>query len=77
MPQPDNAAPALPMAPILVMPLPALVRFSHEAVGPLAGYREVFGCPIEFNQAYSGLLIDSRLVQARRQAKKRFSVCWS
>lgn len=38
---------------------PTLVRFSHEAVGPLAGYREAFGCPIEFNQAYSGLLIDN------------------
>lgn len=38
---------------------PTLVRFSHEAVGPLTGYREAFGCPIEFNQAYSGLLIDN------------------
>lgn len=27
MPQPDNTAAALPLAPILVMPLPALVRF--------------------------------------------------
>lgn len=41
---------------------PTLVRFSHEAVGPLAGYREVFGCPIEFNQAYSGLLIDNAVL---------------
>lgn len=38
---------------------PQLVCFSHERVGPLNGYREVFGCPIEFNQAYSGLLIDN------------------
>ncbi len=43
---------------------PALVRFSHEAVGPLAGYREVFGCAIEFNQAYSGLLIDNAALDA-------------
>lgn len=43
---------------------PTLVRFSHEAVGPLAGYREVFGCPIEFNQAYSGLLIDNAVLDA-------------
>lgn len=41
---------------------PTLVRFSHEPVGPLAGYREVFGCPIEFNQAYSGLLIDNEVL---------------
>jgi hypothetical protein len=27
MPQPDHSAAALPLAPILVMPLPALVRF--------------------------------------------------
>jgi AraC-like DNA-binding protein len=41
---------------------PTLVRFSHEAVGPLSGYREVFGSPIEFNQAYSGLLIDNTVL---------------
>lgn len=41
---------------------PTLVRFSHEAVGPLSGYREVFGCPIEFSQAYSGLLIDNTVL---------------
>ena len=48
---------------ITPLPLkPTLVRFSHEAVGPLRGYREVFGCPIEFNQAYSGLLIDNEVL---------------
>ena len=41
---------------------PALVRFSHEPVGPLPGYRAVFGCPVEFNQAYSGLLIDNSVL---------------
>lgn len=41
---------------------PALVRFSHEPVGPLSGYRAVFGCPVEFNQAYSGLLIDNSVL---------------
>jgi len=50
---------------ITALPLkPAVVRFSHDAVGPLAGYREVFGCPIEFNQAYSGLLIDNDALDA-------------
>lgn len=38
---------------------PQLVRFSHEKIGPLAGYREVFGCPIEFDQVYNGLLLDN------------------
>lgn len=48
---------------ITPLPLkPSLVRFSHEAVGPLSGYREVFGCPVEFNQAYSGLLIDNTVL---------------
>ncbi len=41
---------------------PSLVRFSHEQVGPLSGYREVFGCPIEFSQAYNGLLIDNTVL---------------
>ena len=41
---------------------PSLVRFSHEQVGPLSGYREVFACPIEFNQAYNGLLIDNTVL---------------
>lgn len=36
---------------------PERVCFSHDQVGPLAGYREVFHCSVEFNQAYSGLLI--------------------
>lgn len=51
---------------------PHLVRFSHEQVGPLQGYRQVFSCPIEFSQAYSGLLIandvlDHALPQANTQ----------
>jgi AraC-like DNA-binding protein len=38
---------------------PRLVCFGHEAVGPLAGYREVFDCPVAFQHAFSGLLIDN------------------
>ena len=41
---------------------PSQVCFSHEQVGPLAGYRQVFHCPVEFNQAYSGLLIDNAVL---------------
>ncbi|WP_374256604.1 AraC family transcriptional regulator [Aquabacterium sp.] len=41
---------------------PSLVRFSHERIGPLAGYRQVFACPVEFSQAYSGLLIPNRVL---------------
>lgn len=41
---------------------PNLVRFSHARMGPLAQYREVFSCPVEFDQAYSGLLVDNDLL---------------
>lgn len=44
--------------------MPQLVRLSHEAVGPLGGYRDVFPCPIEFGQAYSGLLLDNAALDA-------------
>lgn len=38
---------------------PRRVRFSHPPQGPLQGYRQVFGCPVEFDQAFSGLLLDN------------------
>lgn len=41
---------------------PNLVRFSHARMGPVAQYREVFSCPVEFDQAYSGLLVDNDLL---------------
>ncbi len=41
-----------------------LVSFSHQRQGPLAGYREIFQCPIQFQQAYSGFLIDNDVLDA-------------
>ena len=51
---------------------PRQVRFGHEPQGPLPGYRQVFGCKVEFNEAFSGLLIDNAVLdrpvpQANRQ----------
>lgn len=36
---------------------PLRVQFSQGQLGPMAGYREVFRCPVDFEQAFSGLLI--------------------
>lgn len=48
---------------IMHRPQPPLqVCFSHEMVGPLAGYREVFDCPVVFGQAFSGLLLDNTVL---------------
>lgn len=41
---------------------PKRVQFSQSAIGPLAGYRAVFHCPVEFEQAFSGLLLDNALL---------------
>jgi AraC-like DNA-binding protein len=41
---------------------PRRVQFSQAQLGPLAGYRQVFGCPVEFEQAFSGLLIDNTVL---------------
>lgn len=38
---------------------PLRARFGHAPQGPLHGYREAFGCEIEFDAAFSGLLIDN------------------
>lgn len=43
---------------------PLLACFSHGRLGPLSGYREVFQCPVRFEQAYSGLLVDNALLDA-------------
>ena len=43
---------------------PQQVQFSHARVGPLAGYREVFACPVAFEQAFNGLLLDNALLDA-------------
>jgi AraC-like DNA-binding protein len=44
---------------------PRQVQFSQARVGPLAGYREAFGCcAVEFEQAFSGVLLDNALLDA-------------
>ena len=43
---------------------PLQVQFSQPRVGPLAGYREAFGCPVAFEQAFSGVLLDNVLLDA-------------
>ena len=43
---------------------PLRVQFSQPRVGLLAGYREVFACPVAFEQAFSGLLLDNALLDA-------------
>lgn len=41
---------------------PLRVQFSQPRLGPLAGYQEVFACPVEFEQAFSGLLVDNAVL---------------
>ncbi|WP_235950855.1 AraC family transcriptional regulator [Permianibacter fluminis] len=41
---------------------PVKVQCSHAQLGPLAGYRAVFQCPMEFEQAFNGLLLDNALL---------------
>ncbi|WP_245000456.1 AraC family transcriptional regulator [Marinobacter daepoensis] len=41
---------------------PSRVQFSHGRLGGIAGYREVFGCPVDFEQAFSGLLVANELL---------------
>jgi len=43
---------------------PQRVYFSHERLGPLAGYRKIFRCPVEFQQAYNGLLVDNAVLDS-------------
>ncbi len=38
---------------------PLRAQFSHAALGPLGGYQAVFQCPVDFEQAFSGLLLDN------------------
>jgi AraC-like DNA-binding protein len=55
-------------------PAPMLARFEHDRLGPLAGYRRAFACPVEFGQAYNGLLLDNTLLdQALPQADSRLA----
>lgn len=41
---------------------PLRVQFSQARLGPLHNYSDVFGCPVEFEQAFSGLLVDNTLL---------------
>lgn len=41
---------------------PLRARFGHPPQGPLPAYRGVFACPIEFNAAFSGLLLDNAVL---------------
>ena len=41
---------------------PARVQFSQPRLGPLAGYQTVFNCPVEFEQAFSGVQIDNSVL---------------
>lgn len=38
---------------------PLRAQFSHNALGPLSGYQSVLQCPVDFEQAFSGLLLDN------------------
>lgn len=41
---------------------PLRAQFSQGAIGPIGGYRAVFHCPVEFEQAFSGLLLTNELL---------------
>lgn len=43
---------------------PLKVQFNQPAIGPLAAYHAVFGCPVEFDQAFSGVLLDNTLLDS-------------
>jgi len=45
---------------VLVQPLK--VQFNQPALGPSEGYQAVFACPVEFEQAFSGLLLDNAIL---------------
>jgi AraC-like DNA-binding protein len=41
---------------------PQRAQFSQARLGPPAGYEEAFGCAVDFEQAFSGLLVDNALL---------------
>ncbi|MGQ0708893.1 MAG: AraC family transcriptional regulator [Rhodoferax sp.] len=43
---------------------PVRVQFSQAQIGALQGYRDAFACPVEFEQAFSGVLLDNTLLDA-------------
>lgn len=40
----------------------ARVQFSQPRLGPLQGYQTVFNCPVEFEQAFSGVLVENTVL---------------
>lgn len=43
---------------------PLAVQFSQPRLGPQVAYRAVFGCPVRFEQAFSGVLLDNAVLDA-------------
>lgn len=41
---------------------PSRVQLSQPRLGPLEGYQSVFNCPVEFDQAFSGVLVDNSVL---------------
>ncbi|HCT39779.1 MAG TPA: AraC family transcriptional regulator [Moraxellaceae bacterium] len=41
---------------------PLRVQFSQARLAPLQDYHDAFGCPVEFEQAFSGLLVDNAML---------------
>ncbi len=41
---------------------PARVQFSQPRLGPLRGYQTVFNCPVVFEQAFSGVLVENTVL---------------
>lgn len=53
---------------------PLRVQFSQSRLGPESGYRNVFACPVDFEQAFNGLLLDNAaLDQALPQANPQLA----
>lgn len=43
---------------------PQKVQFSHSPIGPPGDYHAALKCPVEFDQAFSGVLLDNALLDA-------------
>tara|TARA_R110002124_G_scaffold192970_2_gene360194 strand:- start:18103 stop:19170 length:1068 start_codon:yes stop_codon:yes gene_type:complete len=41
---------------------PARVQFSQPRLGPMPGYQAVFNCPVEFEQAFNGVLVGNAVL---------------
>ncbi|MBD3639979.1 MAG: AraC family transcriptional regulator ligand-binding domain-containing protein [Marinobacter sp.] len=41
---------------------PARVQFNQPPLGPLKGYQAVFNCPVAFEQAFSGVLVENTVL---------------